>query len=225
MARYGAGAEFAARPAAYWTSGLSPADLNHHLVTEPDSVCRAVEQLLNETSTTTRTSSFRVTRVQPLEHPRLWSEFALHRHQLQRRGDGDSAPATRTAAFAYPLESGWLCKEAGEVFLVHGTPNVDVVAVHGFQVKFSYAGATHGAIFGRSLHFSDAAVKADLYGNGRVGPGRRRLILARALLGRCCIVNGRPEEQVHMPELSGGAAGERYDSVYAPPSGAAVERH
>ena len=131
-----------------------------------------------------------------VENPQVWAAYAVRRRalaeQLAREGHAQPAAAQRLATrrFCYPLQGGALEAAAGEAFLFHGTRRAEAIATSGFDVRYAYAGAGGGALFGHGVYFAESASKADQYVARGEGEGRLTMVLARVCLGRCRVVAG-----------------------------------
>jgi hypothetical protein len=191
------------------------------LVRESTEVATQVEKLLNDTASpeehgTGRDSHdlpfarFKVTSVQRVENSVVWSAYAARRRAradtLACEGYAlpESARRLSTSHFLYPVEGGSLEDAAGEVFLFHGTKFPESIASSGFDVRYAYAGAGAGAMFGRGVYFAESASKSDQYVS-RSAAGKLTLVLARVCLGRCQVVrdgHGR-RNAPFLPEVEG----------------------
>ena len=81
------------------------------------------------------------------------------------------------------------------MFLFHGSASLESIFALGFDVRYAYAGAGAGAMFGHGVYyyFAESAPKAGQYVPGG-GRGPRMKMLARVALGRCCVVNESRDE-------------------------------
>jgi serine/threonine protein kinase len=204
------------------------------LVRESAEMEAAVEKLLNDTAKPethgvghnghgVRFARFKVVGVHRVENSQVWSAYAARRRALAdalaQEGHvlPEGAQHLSTSKFLYPLEGGTLEGAAGEVFLFHGTTYPESIASSGFDVRYAYAGAGAGAIFGRGVYFAESASKSDRYASRHLD-GKLTLILARVCLGRCQVVrDGRGRLKApFLPEVdtkSTAAVPVYYDSI------------
>ena len=208
------------------------------LVRESAETMAQVERLLNDTakpdthgvgrdSHKTRFARFKVTSVQRVENSQVWSAYASRRRALADAlaAEGYTLPgraqALSTAGFHYPFEGGMLEAAAGEAFLFHGTSKPESIASSGFDVRYAYAGAGAGAMFGRGVYFAESASKSDHYVRPNAG-GKLSLIVARVCLGRCQVVDHSRSNAHFLPEVEGKstpAVPIHYDSILTEVSG------
>jgi serine/threonine protein kinase len=202
------------------------------VVEESAEVCAAVELLMNQTAepATHGVGSdshrvcfkrFVVKSVRRAENSRVWWSYAGHRQAfadelVRAKYTRPTATALRTGDFSYPLETGSLDMAAGEVFLFHGSARPESIFASGFDVRYAYAGAGAGAMFGHGVYFAESASKADQYVPGGRSPCT--MMLARVALGRCCVVNEPRWKQNFLPEVEGLSTQAKpvyYDSIIA----------
>jgi serine/threonine protein kinase len=204
------------------------------LVRESAEVEATVEKLLNDTarpdthgtgrdSHKGRFTRFKVKSVQRVENSEVWSAYASRRRALADAlaGEGymlpEQARALSRAGFQTPYEGGALEGAAGEVFLFHGTGRPESIASSGFDVRYAYAGAGAGAMFGRGVYFAESASKSDQYVSQSAG-GKLTMVLARVCLGRCKVVDCSRNKAPFLPEVEGrstAAVPLYYDSILA----------
>jgi serine/threonine protein kinase len=202
------------------------------LVRETVEVMSEVEKLLNNTakpeehgvgrdSHKIHFDRFRVTSVQRVENSQAWSAYASRRRALAdalaREGYilPEQARRLSTSSFFYPMEGGTLETAAGEVFLFHGTRSPASIASSGFDVRYAYAGAGTGAMFGRGVYFAESASKSDQYVWPSHG-GKLTMVLARVCLGRCQVVAQSRRNAPFLPQVEGLSTAEvpvHYDSI------------
>ena len=164
---------------------------------------------------------FVVKSVRRAENSRVWWSYAGHRQAfadelVRAKYTRPTATALRTGDFSYPLETGSLDMAAGEVFLFHGSARPESIFASGFDVRYAYAGAGAGAMFGHGVYFAESASKADQYVPGGRSPCT--MMLARVALGRCCVVNEPRWKQNFLPEVEGLSTQAKpvyYDSIIA----------
>jgi serine/threonine protein kinase len=199
------------------------------LVRESAEVVSQVEKLLNDTAMPAEHGigrdshdlsfvTFKVTSVQRVENPVVWSSYAARRRALADALASEGYAGLRTSHFLYPAEGGSLEEAAGEVFLFHGTNFPESIASSGFDVRYAYAGAGAGAAFGRGVYFAESASKSDQYVKALSAGCALTLVLARVCLGRCQVVpdgHGR-RDAPFLPEVEGRSTPEvplYYDSI------------
>ena len=149
-----------------------------------DALARPAEHGIGADSHKIQFSKFVITRVQRVENPELWLQFAQARHRIQHKlrrmpaqlATADAALLPQTGDFG---GSGGVKRECNEAYLFHGLPTerAAVVAHHGLDER-----VCSRAMFGHGIYFAESPSKSDQYGDKTSTTGCTMLV-SRVVLG------------------------------------------
>eukprot|EP01086_Lenisia_limosa_P014842 TRINITY_DN4636_c0_g1_i2.p1 TRINITY_DN4636_c0_g1~~TRINITY_DN4636_c0_g1_i2.p1 ORF type:complete len:206 (+),score=10.07 TRINITY_DN4636_c0_g1_i2:52-618(+) len=115
-----------------------------------------------------------ISEVYRVENTKLWKRYSSARQNIADLSRETSGVSTRSDIW---LKNGSLMKAAGEVYLVHGCPNIalDNIKHYGFDIRYASRSA-----FGKGIYFADQLCKSTQYINEM---NKGHLIISRVCLG------------------------------------------
>ena len=200
---------------------------------EDSTLCQTMQDIMNNSakplehgigrdSHNERFQTFKVHKIYRVENPTTWAEYVTERRELRKKGyqRPNIELKTKDIISRLPFISTGTEDVVSECFLFHATQRPDSVIFNGFDVKYAFAGAANGAMFGRGIYFADSASKADQY-NRATGQGvMHKMLLVRVLLGRSIVINAPRQGAPFLPVVeqeSTATTKVRYDSVVTDP--------